>query len=112
MYNVSSMCVTEFAYLKRPLTVDVQLVLSHVTNGILGPSLSHCNLSVISQCKFHNVIFFNAYSCHLKLTPKNGRSAGGVHFLQLYCKKRYGDPHFYFMILIQKVRLPFNEKSY
>ena len=28
MYYVSSMCVTEFAYLKRPLTVDVQLVLS------------------------------------------------------------------------------------
>ena len=39
-----------------------------------------------------------------------GGNAFGAHFLQLYCENEYGDPHFYFMILIRTV-LPFDEKK-
>ena len=41
---------------------------------------------------------------------KIGENAFGAHFLQLYRKNEYGDPIFYFMILIRTV-LPFGEKK-
>ena len=37
-------------------------------------------------------------------------NAFGAHSLQLYHKNEYGDPHFFFMILIRTV-LPFDEKK-
>ena len=46
----------------------------------------------------------------LKLAPFPSQgNAFGAHFLQLYRKNEYADPHFLFMILVRTV-LPFNEK--
>ena len=87
------MHVTEFDYLKWPSIVDVQLLLNHLTNGI-QVHLHHIASwsSVICQCKFYNIIFFNAYTYHLKLTQKNRRNAGVSHFLHLYWKKVWWPP--------------------
>ena len=83
------MHVTEFDYLKWPSIVDVQLLLNHLTNGI-QVHLHHIASwsSVICQCKFYNIIFFNAYTCHLKLTQKNGRNADVFHTFCISTGKR------------------------
>ena len=60
---------------------------------------------MISRCKFSKNGLFNAsfplpHTCHFETRPsllsKIGRYAFGAHFLQLYCKNEYGDPHFLF----------------
>ena len=68
-------------------------------------SLSRCVLNVISRCKFCKNGFFNAFfplshTFYFETRPsplsKLGENAFGAHFLQLYRKNEYGDPHFLF----------------
>ena len=68
-------------------------------------SLSRCVLNVISRCKFCKNGFFNAFfplsrTFYFETRPsplsKIGENAFGAHFLQLYRKNEYGDPHFLF----------------
>ena len=68
-------------------------------------SLSHCILNVISRCKFCKNGFFNTFfplshTLYFETLPsplsKIGENAFGAHFLQLYRKNEYGDPHFLF----------------
>ena len=65
-------------------------------------SLSHCVLNVISQCKFCKNGFFNTFfplshTFYFETRPsplsKIKEKAFGAHFLQLYRKNEYGDPH-------------------
>ena len=68
-------------------------------------SLSHCVLNVMSRCKFCKNGFFNTFfplshTFYSETRPsplsKIGENAFGAHFLQLYRKNEYGDPHFLF----------------
>ena len=68
-------------------------------------SLSHCVLNVISRCKFCKNGFLNTFfplshTFYFETRPsplsKIGENAFGAHFLQLYRKNEYGDPHFLF----------------
>ena len=68
-------------------------------------SLSHCVLNVISRCKLCKTVFVNnffplSHVVFFETRPsplsKIGESAFGAHFLQLYHKNEYGDPHFLF----------------
>ena len=67
--------------------------------------LSHCVVNVISRCKFRKTGFFNTFfplwhTFNFETRPsplsKIGENAFGAHFLQLYRKNEYGDPHFLF----------------
>ena len=60
---------------------------------------------MISRCKFCKNGFFNAFfplshTFYFETRPsplsKIGENAFGAHFLQLYRKNEYGDPHFLF----------------
>ena len=62
-------------------------------------------LNVISRCKFCKNRFFNTFfplwhTFNFETRPsplsKIGKNAFGAHFLQLYRKNEYGDPHFLF----------------
>ena len=68
-------------------------------------SLSHCVLNVISRCKFWKNGFYNTFfplwhTFNFETLPsplsKIGENAFGAHFLQLYRKNEYDDPHFLF----------------
>ena len=63
-------------------------------------SLSHCVLNVISRCKVDFLILSFPFHIHsiLKLAPLSQKSEKMpfAHFLQLYRKNEYGDPHFLF----------------
>ena len=66
-------------------------------------SLSHSVLNVISRCKFCKNGFFNTFfplSFYFETRPsplsKIKENAFGAHFLQLYRKNEYSDPHFLF----------------
>ena len=60
---------------------------------------------MISRCKFCKNRFFNTFfplshTVYFETRPsplsKIEENAFGAHFLQLYCKNEYGDPHFLF----------------
>ena len=79
--------------------MDVKLVLTHFEFYLSAI------LTVISRCKFCKNGFFNAFSplphtCYFKTRrsplSKIGGNVFAAHFLQLYRKKEYGDPHFLF----------------
>ena len=68
-------------------------------------SLPRCVLNVISRYKFCKNGFFNTFlplshTFYFETRPsplsKIGENAFGAHFLQLYRKNEYGDPHFLF----------------
>ena len=74
---------------------------------------------MIYRCKFCKNGVFNTFfplsrRFYFETRPsplsKIRENAFGAHFLQIYRKNEYGDPHFYFMILIRTV-LPFDEKK-
>ena len=60
---------------------------------------------MIYRCKFYkngvfNTFFPLSHTFYFETRPrplsKIGENAFGAHFLQLYCKNEYGDPHFLF----------------
>ena len=67
--------------------------------------LSHCVLNVVSRSKFCTNGFFNTFfplshTFYFETRPsplsKIKENAFGAHFLQLYHKNEYSDPHFLF----------------
>ena len=65
---------------------------------------NHCVLNVISRCKFckngvFNTFFPLSHTFYFETRPsplsKIKENAFGAHFLQLYRKSEYGDPHFF-----------------
>ena len=97
-HNVSSMRVAEFDFLTENLD-------SGWLTCAYSLSLSHCVLNVISRCKFCKNGFFNTFfplshTFYFETRPsplsKIKENAFGAHFLQLYRKNEYGDPHFLF----------------
>ena len=98
MHNVSSMRVAEFDFLTENLDTG-WLTCAY------SLSLSHCVLNVISRCKFCKNGFFTTFvplshTFYFETRPsplsKIEGNAFGAHFLQLYRKNEYGDPHFLF----------------
>ena len=103
MHNVSSMRVAEFDFLTENLD-------SGWLTCAYSLSLSHCVLNGFFTTFFplSHTFYFEARPSPLSKIREN---AFGAHFLQLYRKNEYGDPHFLFMILIRTV-LPFDEKKF
>ena len=106
VHNVSNTRVAEFAFLTEKLAEwMLTCTYSFWFSWFKRFFLAHCVLTVKSRSKFCKndffIIFFPlSHTCHFESRPsplpKIEENAFGAHFLQLYRKNEYGDPHFIF----------------
>ena len=87
--------------------MDVKLVLTHFDFHLSAMSITLCpnccdNYLYVNSVKTYFLMLSFPFHIHaiLKLIPvlshKSEKKYFGVHFLRLYYKNQYGDPHFLF----------------